>query len=34
MNLLRWISMIGVLAVMMPATLTGQDSQTANQREM
>jgi len=33
MNLLRWISMIGVLAVMMPATLTGQDSQTANLAE-
>ncbi len=33
MNLLRWISMIGVLAVMVPATLTGQDSQTANPAE-
>ena len=33
MSLLRWISMIGVLAVMMPATLTGQDSQTAIRRK-
>ena len=33
MHLLRWISMIGVLAVMVPATLAGQDSQTANQAE-
>jgi hypothetical protein len=31
MNLLRWIWVIGALVVLMPATLTGQVSQTANQ---
>jgi hypothetical protein len=33
MHLLRWISMIGVLAFMLPAALAGQDTQTANRAE-